>query len=403
MPHLIRVTFGVSKSLKGLQTTAIENVRGNTVGQRKVKADLILRNLKRKYNTKSNDVSQNKLKRTADASGYDDIILAKRPKLDQAIQKGLKQKAIEVTSGVIITREESVSRQASEKGFEKQNDRGPSDDLGLDQGVESDAEVQVQAHQEITAKILFTRPSMVNVKPAGITATAFSIHEDLLTVHIPFLAQAILPSSQPSNSMRQLNLPSWINYMDFTILVSWLHTGTLPMIDIDSPSSRFIHCHLANLWMLGHSLSIPAFQNTVMDSLRKLCAENQTGGFNYAWPSFLQAEEIYQRTAVGAKIRAFAAAALSFKRPVDKMGEDSEASRRCFNVWKRTPELFVDLCQASLRPECPWHDEARKMWTVKEDLSLKYKWEELAKGRKLTRAKVKGWNGETLRELTMIL
>lgn len=245
---------------------------------------------------------------------------------------------------------------------------------------------------------------MVNIKLEGIAAPNFTIHEDLITIHISYLTRTMVNIGKSSQTLRELTLPPWVNYKDFAILVSWMYTGTLSLAKTTSPSSRYTHCHLANLWMLGHNLTIPAFQNTVMDHVKKLCAENQTGDVNCAWPSLLQAEEIYQRTNVGTKLRAFTSAALAFKRPVEKMEEGSEEWRKYFNMWMRTPALFADLVKANLGAGCPWDDHSSKLWmVVDEDLSLKEKWEDLAKGRKLMKVRVKGWAKETLREMTMVL
>jgi hypothetical protein len=194
--------------------------------------------------------------------------------------------------------------------------------------------------------------------------------------------------STKTNSNIQHTMPSdlEISSLQFTIFLCWVQHGYLikPLYAIPDDGSDI---DLGHLWVVGHRLGSPRFQNYVMERLRS-SKKVQAGD----WPTPNQARTVYQITSdIQASrsgtssgkypmLRKFVAHSIAANSPFDRYDEGSSEYDDWSRLYRKNPDISLDVHKVGGKQwiaSKPWDDEHRNEYSV-EEWSIDDRWQEIS-------------------------
>jgi hypothetical protein len=205
---------------------------------------------------------------------------------------------------------------------------------------------------------------------------SFQVCESLLLLHSGHFRELI--NSETSSEHYLENVTPF----QFSLFFSWMQHGYL--IDrVLSMSQSESDTGLEHLWVVGHYLESPAFQNYIMETLR-ISGPVQSS----QWPTPKQAETVYQLTSDFAvedggdspsQLRKFVAHSIAANNPFEQYERNIEEYREWSELFKASGEINMDVMKAGGKrwlQSKPWEDKNRKQYLIKAK-SIDARWERM--------------------------
>lgn len=196
----------------------------------------------------------------------------------------------------------------------------------------------------------------------------FTIHKDLFTVFSKLAPSRVDP--MPTKETERIELPNEEPHL-FTEFVCWMYYGSFLRSNELKTDTRE-----EQLWVLGHTLDAPAFQNFVMRSIHNDYATDKN---HWMTPDSLTS--IYGVTTKGMKLRKLTADIINAHEPCGKNRSGELGTSDYRNKWKELraayPELDEDVkketSEAWSKKDRPWHKRFLGRYLEESD-SLEAAW-----------------------------
>jgi hypothetical protein len=215
---------------------------------------------------------------------------------------------------------------------------------------------------------------------------AFQVCKELLALHSGLFQR---PLKEFWNYTGQLcyTLPNNVSPLQFSFFLSWMQHGYFidPLLSISENESN-IDVELEHLWVAGHQLESPGFQNYVMERLR-----TSDGAQAGDWPTPDEARTVYRlvsgirptgsRSSDGghSMLRKFVADSIAADNPFERYDPDSDEYEEWSRLYTENSVISLDVHKASSKrwsESKPWEDQHRKKYLV-EEKSIDERWEEM--------------------------
>lgn len=168
----------------------------------------------------------------------------------------------------------------------------------------------------------------------GTESQTFIIHKDLFSLHSNHFRSKFAEANEDTEfTFQEMGA---IHFAKFT---TWLYSGG--ELQLGKGAAGFAS-RWEGLWMLGHHMEAPVFQNYCMDGIRSSYKARANERLKSSTLDF-----VYKVTKQGSLLRKFFSDLMSCKNPFQGLEKGSEVWTEWDALLKRAPDLSTDINKAA--------------------------------------------------------